>query len=195
MRRKVILVTDGDRVARKAVEAAALNVGGRCISRSAGNPTPLTGTELVKLIKEAEYDPVVVMVDDRGHTGMGKGERALKLIADSEDIEVMGVIAVASNTEGVLGVKVDFSISKNLNVVDKTVDKCGNIKEGHKINGDTVDVLNGMHVPLIVGIGDPGKMGGKDRCEVGAPVVTRAMEEIIKRYNDNQIELKSEGSL
>ncbi|NLJ99876.1 MAG: stage V sporulation protein AE, partial [Clostridia bacterium] len=41
-RRKVILITDGDKVARDSVEAVAREVGGRCISLSSGNPTLLT---------------------------------------------------------------------------------------------------------------------------------------------------------
>ncbi|HHW49425.1 MAG TPA: stage V sporulation protein AE, partial [Clostridiaceae bacterium] len=44
-KRKVILVTDGDSVAKEAVEIAASNIGARCISDSAGNPTVLTGQE------------------------------------------------------------------------------------------------------------------------------------------------------
>jgi stage V sporulation protein AE len=180
-KRKVILVTDGDMIARKAVETAATNIGARCISRSAGNPTPLTGDELVNLVKQAKHDPVVVMADDRGHTGQGKGEQAISIIANCPDIEVIGVVAVASNTEGVNGVKVDVAISKNGNIVEKTVDKCGNIKEGHILYGDTVDILSIVDTKVVIGIGDPGKMEGKDRCEIGAPIITKAMEEIIKR--------------
>ncbi len=37
------------------------------------------------------------------------------------------------------------------------------------------------NIPLIVGIGDIGKMDGKDDCEIGAPIITKAMEEIINR--------------
>ncbi len=180
-KRKVILVTDGDKVARKAVETAASRIGARCISRSAGNPTPLKGKEIIDLIKEAKYDPVVVMVDDKGHTGQGKGEQAIVEISKCPDIEIIGIIAVASNTEGVNGAKVDISISKNGNIVNKTVNKCGEIQEGNIIYGDTVDVLSIVDTNLVVGIGDPGKMDGKDNCEIGAPIVTKAMEEILKR--------------
>lgn len=180
-KRKVILVTDGDGIARKAVETATERIGGRCISRSAGNPTPLSGKSLVGLIKQAQHDPVVVMVDDRGHTGTGKGEAAIKEIARSTEIEILGVIAVASNTEGVNGARIDFAITKEGKKVKKTVDKYGNIKEGNKINGDTVDILESIEVPVIIGIGDPGKMTGKDTYEKGAPIITKAMEEILKR--------------
>ncbi|MDF2876370.1 MAG: Stage sporulation protein, partial [Sporomusa sp.] len=37
---RVILVTDGDRVAQHAVENIGASLGLRCISASAGNPTP-----------------------------------------------------------------------------------------------------------------------------------------------------------
>lgn len=180
-KRRVILVTDGDGIAKKAVETAALRIGGRCISKSAGNPTPMSGRSIVELIKQTPYDPVIVMVDDRGHTGMGKGEKAIRDIAESPDVEILGVIAVASNTEGVKGVNIDFSVTKDGNIVENTVDKFGNIAGGEKINGDTVDILESIDVPVIVGIGDPGKMDGKDRCDKGAPIITKAMKEIIER--------------
>lgn len=45
LKRKVILVTDGDLVAKKAVETASRNIGARCISCSAGNPTRLSGEQ------------------------------------------------------------------------------------------------------------------------------------------------------
>ncbi len=180
-KRRVILVTDGDGIARKAVETAALRIGGRCISKSAGNPTPMSGRSIVELIKQTPYDPVVVMVDDRGHTGMGKGEKAIRDIAQSPDVEILGVVAVASNTEGVNGARIDFSVTKDGNIVENTVDKYGNKMEGYKINGDTVDILESVDVPVIVGVGDPGKMGGKDCCDKGAPIITKAMKEIMER--------------
>ena len=50
-KRRIIIVTDGDGFARRAVETATTNIGGRCISRSAGNPTPIRGKEIVDFIK------------------------------------------------------------------------------------------------------------------------------------------------
>jgi stage V sporulation protein AE len=181
--RRVILVTDGDRIAKKAVETAAARIGGRCISKSAGNPTPLSGQSIIELIKQTPYDPVVVMVDDRGHTGTGNGEKAIADIAMSPDIKILGVIAVASNAEGVKGVSVDFSVTKNGNIVEKAVDKYGNMDGRGRIVGDTVDILESIDVPVIVGIGDPGKMDGKDCCDKGAPIITKALKEIIERSN------------
>jgi len=180
-KRRVIIVTDGDRIARKAVEKAAANVGARCISRSSGNPSHLPGKKVIELIRQAKWDPIVVMADDKGNIGEGSGEQVIRAIAKCPDIEIIGVIAVASNTEGVLGIETDFSITKYGNIVKKTVDKCGNPQEGKIIYGDTVDILNMLDIPVIIGIGDPGKMDGRDGCGIGSPVITKAMQEIINR--------------
>ncbi|RKD34700.1 stage V sporulation protein AE [Thermohalobacter berrensis] len=182
-KRKIILVTDGDTIAQKAVEIATKNIGGRCISRSAGNPTPLTGDEISQLIKIAKYDPVVVMVDDIGHPGFGKGEKALKDILNNEYTEILGIVAVASNTENVNGVEVDFSIDYRGKVVPNAVDKYGIETDSKKLYGDTVDIINKYSVPLIVGIGDIGKMDGCDDCTIGAPIITKALQEILNRTN------------
>jgi stage V sporulation protein AE len=34
---------------------------------------------------------------------------------------------------------------------------------------------------VIVGIGDPGKMNGRDCIDKGAPIITKALKEIIER--------------
>ena len=183
LKRNVILVTDGDRCAQKAVETAARNIGGRCISRSAGNPTPLTGKEIIEYVKDAKYDPVVIMVDDKGNVHMGPGEQAMEYILGSEEVNVLGIIAVASNTTGVRGIKVDMSIDRECNTIYKAVNKYGISKDDKIVKGDTVDVLNRVEKPLTVGVGDPGKMDGYDNIEIGAPVVTKAMEEILKHNN------------
>ncbi len=186
---KVIFITDGDDIARKAVEKAASNVGGRCISASAGNPTPLNGQKLVELIKKAKHDPVVVMVDDRGSCRKGKGEEVLEYVAQHPDIEVIGVLAVASNTESIEGIPVDYAVTKNKEVVNVPVDKCGNPAYSNKVlMGDTVDVLNELKdiVPVVVGIGDIGKMEGKDSPLKGAEITTKALELIIKNWEARQ---------
>jgi stage V sporulation protein AE len=180
-KRKIIIVTDGDRIAKKAVETAARRIGGRCISSSAGNPTPLTSEEIIEMIKQAPKDPVVIMVDDRGRPGTGEGELIIKRLSNRKDIEIMGVVAVASNTEGVEGIEVDCSVDNNLNVICSPVDKLGNPVEGKVIRGDTVDILNEVDVPLIIGVGDPGKMDGRDNYVIGAPVLTKALQVILDR--------------
>ncbi|GLC28652.1 stage V sporulation protein AE [Clostridium omnivorum] len=187
MKRRVIIVTDGDRIAQKAVEKATLNIGGRCISASAGNPTLLSGKQIIGLIKRAKYDPIVVMVDDKGDNGMGFGEKAMEEILVCEDIEVIGIIAVASNTPKARGIQVDYSIDKLGKLVDKAVDKYGNIKGNRILKGDTVNTLSFKKVNFIIGIGDPGKMDGSDNSEIGAPIITKAMEIIISNYNKSLI--------
>lgn len=195
-KRSVILVTDGDSVAQRAVQKAVTNVGGRCISRSGGNPTPMLGVEIVELIKTAKHDPVVVMVDDKGSPSTGVGELALYEIANHPDIEVLGVIAVASNTPGVEGIKVDFSITCDGKIIKDSVDKEGLPKRGKILYGDTVDIIGKCHVPLVIGVGDIGKMAGKDDCEIGAPIITKAMEEILNRsgyFNGTKKEIKGKS--
>jgi len=180
-KRKIIIVTDGDSAAQQAVKKAAENIGARCISASGGSPTPLEADEIIKMIHKAPHDPVVVMVDDRGHSGMGKGEQVLFQLANHPELEVLGVIAVASNTENVNGTRVDCSVTRSGSVVNGSVDKKGVKQNGMILYGDTVDILEKCNIPTIVGIGDIGKMGGKDRCTIGAPVITKAMKEILKR--------------
>lgn len=184
MKRKVIIVTDGDRVAKEAVEVASKNINGRCISLSYGNPTMLSGEKIVDLIHEAKYDPVVVMVDDRGNNGIGLGEKVMGKLFKCDTIEVIGVIAVASNTPNSKGVKINCSIDKDGKVIFKAVDKFGNCKNNMIIKGDTVNSLSQYNVPYIVGVGDPGKMDGSDNIEIGAPIITKAMEQILKNAEE-----------
>jgi stage V sporulation protein AE len=179
--RKIILVTDGDLVAQRAIKKAAANIGARFISASGGSPTPLDGNKIVEMIQSTHYDPVVVMVDDRGNCKTGKGEQALYQIANHPDIEVLGIIAVASNTFNVNGVKVDCSITKNGKIIQGSVNKEGLEQYGNTVYGDTVDIIEKCSIPVVIGIGDIGKMGGKDHYAIGSPIVTKAMEEILLR--------------
>jgi stage V sporulation protein AE len=187
-KRKVILITDGDKVAKKAIEQVAKNIGGRCISSSAGNPTPLPGHALVKLILETPYDPVLVMFDDCGGHGPGTGERALLYVATHPKIEVIGALAVASDCEDGLGVPVHCSIDADGNVIQSAVDKFGNPLPYRpaRICGDTVEVLNQLDVPVIVGIGDIGKMHHHDDRKLGVPITTKAIKLILEEYKNYQ---------
>lgn len=183
-KRKVILVTDGDMCAKKAIEAAVKNIGGRCISRSAGNPTPITANEIIELIKKAEKDPIVVMVDDEGNENIGIGEKILCNLVKHPLIEVLGVVVVASNTKDVDGVHPDFCIDADGNIIKEAVDKDGKPTNKKVLYGDTVDIVEKCRVPIIIGIGDIGKMNGKDDPRKGAPIITKALKEILLRSGE-----------
>ena len=185
-RRRVILITDGDEYAKRAVEHVAQEIGGRCISMSQGNPSILTGQELVQLIKKAPYDPVLVMFDDSGIVGEGAGESALKYVAIHKDIEVLGIIAVAAKSRHEEWSRVDVSIDRDGELTPYGVDKYG-IQELEigRINGDTVYCLDELNVPIIVGIGDIGKMARRDSYKVGSPITKKAVDLILERSGFN----------
>ncbi len=182
-KRKVILVTDGDQVARRVVEHVAARMGGRTISLSGGNPTPLTGEQIVELIKKAAYDPVFVMFDDNGMEEEGAGEQAMKFVAESPDIEVLGAVAVASNAVHTEGICADVYIDNRGNVIPDPVDKYGMADPNRRVmHGDTIHILNRLQLPVIVGIGDIGKMDGRDHLKFGSPITTSAVEYILKYH-------------
>lgn len=180
--RHVILITDGDDYARKSIEYVAKEVGGRCISLSHGNPTSIDGPLIVKLIKKAANDPVFVMFDDSGLVGEGAGEKALKYVARHEDIHVLGILAVAAKTKQAEWTRIDISIDCNGELTPYGVDKFGIPElEIGRLNGDTVYCLDELNVPIIVGIGDIGKMAKKDHYENGSPITKKAIELILER--------------
>lgn len=182
---RVILVTDGDNSAREALEGIANSLDLRCISASGGNPTPISGEDIVRLVKKVHHDPVLIMFDDRGDNYKGVGERAMEYVATHPDLEVLGAVAVASNTPGSVGVTADECITREGKIITRAVDKRGDCKGGPNqqsmIVGDTVDVLNHLEIPFIVGIGDVGKMANADDVGHGAPVTRKAIEEILRR--------------
>ena len=195
-KKRVIIVTDGDKIAREAVEIAAKKNGCRCISSSAGNPTPLSGQQIVDFIYTTPYDPVVVMVDDRGAAGKGQGERVMEYIIKHPHIEVIGVVAVASNTENIQGANVDCVITKDKEVMRGEVNKEGiPISDKAVIKGDTVDILNQFYekIPLIVGVGDIGKMEDCDKTEYGAQITSKALGLILDKYREGSINLGLEN--
>lgn len=182
IRRRVILITDGDEYAKRAVEHVAHEVGGRCISMSQGNPSVLSGPAIIQLIKKTPYDPVLVMFDDSGLLGEGAGEKALKFVATHKEIEVLGIIAVASKTRMAEWTKVNVSIDRDGELTPYGVDKFGVPElEIGRLNGDTVYCLDELDVPLIVGIGDIGKMAKRDHYENGSPITRKAVELILER--------------
>ncbi|MDQ7792942.1 MAG: stage V sporulation protein AE [bacterium] len=178
---QLIVITDGDATALRVAERIAADLGLRCISRSAGRPTPLSGDEIVNLARSAPPGPVLVLVDDCGEPGLDQGEQALRDLLVHPDAEVLGVVAVAANTPHVRGVRVDASVTREGRVVVGPVDKAGRALPGRgRQRGDTVDVARAYSGP-VVGAGDPGKMDGRDDPERGAPVTARAIREILSR--------------
>ncbi|MGI6678821.1 MAG: stage V sporulation protein AE [Dehalobacterium sp.] len=188
-KRKVIIITDGDEVAKDTIEKVAKKVGGCCISASAGNPTPISGEEIVALIKEARSDPVLVMVDDKGCCSKGKGEEALEYIAKSKEVKLIGVLAVASNTMFSQGVSIEHAITMNGQMIHGPVNKDGKPeKKGHHVlEGDTVGVLNELknEIPMIIGIGDIGKMHGHDHGARGGKITTQAIKHLLKKDGES----------
>ncbi|MEH7124369.1 stage V sporulation protein AE [Bacillus sp. JJ1532] len=181
-RRSVILVTDGDDYARRSIEYVAKEIGGRCISLSHGNPTVLSGPAIVKLIKKASHDPVIVMFDDSGFEGEGAGEKALKYVACHEDIEVLGIVAVAAKTRQAEWTRVNVCIDREGGLTPYGVDKYGLPEmDIGRLNGDTVYCLDELNVPIIVGIGDIGKMAKMDDLDKGSPITRKAIELIMER--------------
>lgn len=183
-KRKVIIVTDGDQIAKQALEKAAEQLGVRSISLSAGNPSPFGGPEVVDLVKQAAYDPVIVMFDDCGDEKEGIGEQSLKYVATHPEIDVIGAIAVASNCKRSKGTPVHVAVDRNGRIISSPVDKSGHIlyDQPLRIFGDTLEVLNEVSVPFVVGIGDLGKMQQQDEVKIGAPVTTKALQLILSRF-------------
>ncbi|SIS62376.1 stage V sporulation protein AE [Alicyclobacillus vulcanalis] len=177
--RRVIVVTDGDGVAARALSIAAKRTGCSLLRQSRGNPTRLSGVELVRCIQAAPSDPVILMLDDNGDPHEAAGESALRVLDAHPAVEIAAILAVASHTKGVRGTAVDFSVDRRGRRVDSAVDKDGYPTRSHVIAGDTLDALQGVDVPLIVGIGDIGKMGGCDAPGRGAPVTTSAVEWVL----------------
>ncbi|WP_026689409.1 stage V sporulation protein AE [Alteribacter aurantiacus] len=181
-KKRVILITDGDTAARMAVERASKKLHCFCISKSGGNPSPLTGEALVDLVLECPGDPVIVLFDDCGYPEEGPGEKALLTICQHPDLTILGAIAVASQSYSHEWAKVNFSIDRNGELTEYGVDKDGIVDtEIGRIRGDTVYVLDQVDIPIVIGVGDLGKMGGRDSIDKGAPITTQAIKTILER--------------
>ncbi|HEX3011294.1 MAG TPA: stage V sporulation protein AE [Syntrophomonadaceae bacterium] len=182
---RIIIVTDGDASAQQAVETAALKLGLYPLMATGGNPTHLSSSETLKYIFEAPYDPVVVMADDRGKKGMGPGERIMEQLLHHPCLQVLGVVAVASDTR-VRGVAVDKSVTIDVKTVEGPVDKHGyeEIKKHHRLEGDTVEILRHYPDLFIIGCGDLGKMDGRDSVKHGACITEQCFREILKHAED-----------
>ncbi|PSL43306.1 stage V sporulation protein AE [Salsuginibacillus halophilus] len=178
----VILITDGDLYARKAVETAANNLHASCLAKSSGNPTLRTAEDLLASLPYCEPHPVFLLFDDAGTSGPGPGETCLEIVVKSEKTEVLGALAVASTSHQNDWCRVDFSITRFQEITAYGVDKEGFAElELQRVRGDTLYNLDQLNIPVICGIGDPGKMGRWDAPERGAPVTTAALKEILHR--------------
>lgn len=183
MKKKVIIITDGDNVARQAIEMAAKRIGGRCISLSAGNPSIISSDTLIDLINSAKNDPVLVMVDDKGRRDYGNGESIMMHLLLSDEITVMGIIAVASNTNFGNPVRVNCSVNNKGKIVKNAVDKHGNEIDSDNLIGDTINCLYKIKLPYVVGIGDIGKCHGSDDIEIGVPILIEAIKQVLHNFN------------
>jgi stage V sporulation protein AE len=148
---------------------------------SGGNPTRLSADKALECILNAPYDPVIVMVDDKGKKGMGPGECLMETLLNDQRLQVIGVVAVASDTR-VRGVAVDKSVTIDMRTVPGPVDKCGyqESQKHHRLEGDTVEILRHHPELFIIGCGDLGKMNGRNCLEQGARVAEQCFREILK---------------
>ncbi|WP_407268752.1 stage V sporulation protein AE [Radiobacillus sp. PE A8.2] len=181
-KRKVIIITDGDEYARKTLDYLAGKLGGTCLAYLSDNPSHVSSEEVIKAIHSAKHDPVYVLIDDAGIPGVGAGERILIDIANDHTIEIIGAIAVAANTRNMEWTRVNFSIDKDGKLIPNGVDKEGvPIPEHGRINGDTIYSLDQLDIPVVIAIGDIGKMRGSDDIKKGSPITRKAIEIILER--------------
>ena len=194
-KRNIIIITDGDEYAKRTIEHVAKEIGGRCISASYGNPTRMDGAELIKLIKSAAYDPVLVMFDDSGLVGEGVGEQVMKYVAKHPDINLLGILAVAAKTKQAEWTKVDVCIDREGNLTEFGVDKFGVPEmDVKRINGDTVYCIDSIDAPIVVGIGDIGKMAKYDDIAKGSPITLSAIKLILERSGYDGSRAKGENT-
>ncbi|MCT2537441.1 stage V sporulation protein AE [Aquibacillus koreensis] len=180
--KKVIVVTDGDEYARKTLDYLAKELGGTCLSYLSDNPTQASSEEIQKAIYRAKEEPVYVLLDDAGILGVGAGEKILLDLANDPDIEVIGAIAVAAHTKNTEWSRFTFAIDLNGELIPYGVDKQGvRLPELGRINGDTVYSLDQIDIPIVIAIGDIGKMQGKDDVKKGSPITRQALEIIMER--------------
>jgi stage V sporulation protein AE len=180
--KRVILITDGDAYAKRTIDYLAKKIGGTSLSYLADNPMTVEAKAMVEAIHAAEAEPVYVLLDDGGVPGVGSGEMLLQTISDDPEINVIGALAVAAHTQNREWSRVNFSIDQDGELQPFGVDKEGVITEEiGRINGDTVYLLDQLDIPLVVAIGDIGKMHGKDAIEIGSPITEQALRIILER--------------
>ncbi len=183
----VIVVTDGDATAWRAVEAASSELGLVPLAVSRGNPTRVDADRIIAEAQAQTGGPVVVMVDDQGDAGTGPGERILTHLLKDRRVRVLGIVAVAAHTSGVRGVMPDLSVDQHARGGAGAVDKDGEVVEGPLL-GDTVDVLRGATEDIVVvGLGDPGKMEGQDALSAGVPATRAALAAVLRHHGGTSL--------
>ncbi|WP_077621674.1 stage V sporulation protein AE [Sediminibacillus massiliensis] len=180
--KKVIVITDGDAYARKTIDYLSKQLGGTCLAYLSDNPTHASSYQVIKAVLRAKKEPVYVLIDDAGATGVGAGERILLDMAEHPGIKIIGAIAVAAHTKNAEWSRFTFAIDQDGELIPNGISKEGiPIPEVGRINGDTVYVLDQLDLPLIIAIGDIGKMQGKDDIAIGSPITRKAIEIIMER--------------
>ncbi|WP_186578308.1 stage V sporulation protein AE [Aquibacillus kalidii] len=181
-KKKVIVITDGDEYARKTINFLAGEIGGTSLSFLSDNPTHVSPEEVKKAIQNATSEPVYVLVDDAGTQGIGSGEKILISLAEDPEVEILGAIAVAAHTKNLEWSRFTVAIDNQGELIANGVDKQGiPIPEVGRINGDTVYALDQLDLPIVVAIGDIGKMYGRDDIKKGSPITRQAIEMILER--------------
>lgn len=185
--KKVIIITDGDVYAKKTLDYLADQIGGTCLAYLSDNPTVASVEEIKEAIYQAKSEPVYVLVDDAGVVGAGAGEKIVMTIADDPTIEIMGAIAVAAHTKNIEWSRFTFAIDQNGELIPNGVDKEGiPLPDIGRINGDTVYCLDQLDLPIVIAIGDIGKMRGKDDIKKGSPITRKAIEIILERGDKSE---------
>ncbi len=170
-KKRVIVITDGDRSAWRAARRVCAQLGLGLIDASAGAPTRATVEDVERAIVESPYAEVV-LADDAGRLGMGEGELLVAALARSAAAEIVAAVAVASSTLNDGAVRVDEAVTARGDIVSTAVNKHGLPLPTRRLRGDTVGVLHSLRVPVI-GIGDIGD--GSGRC--GEAALRRALVE------------------
>lgn len=171
-KKRVIVITDGDRTAWRAARRVCAQLGLGLVDVSAGAPTPATVEEVERAIVESPYAEVVVLADDAGRLGMGEGELLVAGLAGSAVVEIVAAVAVASFTLNDGAVRVDEAVTASGDIVATAVNKHGLPIPTRRLRGDTVGVLRSLGVP-VVGIGDIGDGVGRS----GEAALRRALVE------------------
>ncbi|CQR46740.1 hypothetical protein BN1058_01014 [Paraliobacillus sp. PM-2] len=180
--KEIIIITDGDHFARKAMESVSKQLGGTALLSLADNPSKITPSTMIHAIKQAKTKLVYVLIDDAGFSGVGSGEAILQALANDPDMIIIGAVAVAAHTKNKEWTRVSFAIDQDGNIIKNGVNKEGiPIYESGRINGDTVYLLDQLAIPTVVGIGDIGKMNRRDDVDKGCPITKKAIELILER--------------